>query len=59
MKKLSLAEMVMEELDMEELECAIRNAIQECIDYEEIACAIVEELDITRIVRDNIEDLPF
>ena len=59
MRKLSLAEMVMEELDTDELECEIRKAIQECIDYEEIACAIVEELDITRIVRDNIEELPF
>lgn len=59
MKKLSLAEMVMDELDMEELEYEIRKAIGECIDYGEIASEIVGELDITKIVRDNIEELPF
>lgn len=59
MRKLSLAEMVMEELDMDELESAIRNAIQECIDYEDIASEIVGELDIIKIVMENIEELPF
>lgn len=59
MKKLSLVEMVMDEVSVEILEDYIRNAIQESIDYEEIASEIVGELNITKIVRDNIEELPF
>ena len=59
MRKLNLAEIVMDEVDMDALEYAIRNAIQECIDYEEIASEIVDELDITKIVMENVEVLPF
>lgn len=59
MRKLSLAEIVMDEVDMDALECAIREMIRECIDYGEIASEIVSELDITKIVMENVEELPF
>ena len=59
MKRISLAEIVMEELDVECLVEEIRNLIREEIDYSDIAAEIVSDLDITSIVRDNIEELPF
>lgn len=59
MKRISLAEIVMEELDVECLVEEIRNLIREEIDYSDIAAEIVGDLDITSIVRDNIEELPF
>ena len=59
MKKLSLAEIVMEEVDMDLLEQEIRSLIREEIDYLDIAAEIVDELDITKIVMDNVEELPF
>lgn len=59
MKRISLAEIVMEELDVDCLVEEIRNLIREEIDYSDIAAEIVGDLDITSIVRDNIEELPF
>lgn len=59
MKRISLTEIVMEELDVECLVEEIRNLIREEIDYSDIAAEIVGDLDITSIVRDNIEELPF
>ena len=59
MKRISLTEIVMEELDVECLVEEIRNLIREEIDYSDIAAEIVGDLDITSIVTDNIEELPF
>lgn len=59
MKRISLAEIVMEELDVDCLVEEIRSLIREEIDYSDIAAEIVGDLDITSIVRDNIEELPF
>lgn len=59
MKRISLTEIVMEELDVDCLVEEIRNLIREEIDYSDIAAEIVGDLDITSIVRDNIEELPF
>ena len=59
MKRISLTEIVMEEFDMDRLVEEIRDLIREEIDYSDIAAEIVGDLDITSIVRDNIEELPF
>lgn len=59
MKHYSLANIVMEAMDMEALGIALREAIAESIDYEEIASEIVGNLDITEIIVDNLDDCPF
>lgn len=59
MKHYSLANLVMETLDMDALEIALRKAIAESIDYEEIASEIVSNLDIAEIVTENLDDCPF
>lgn len=59
MKHYSLTNLVMETLDMDALEIALREAIAESIDYEEIAYEIVGNLDIAEIVKESLEDCPF
>ena len=59
MKNFSLAELVRDCIDMDELEVALREVIAESIVYEEIAAEIVGDMDITQIVRDIITDCPF